>query len=361
MFLNKSLIGMVAVGTTLTASVYATDYSESFESGTVGASLELNDWTGYGTYETTEGQNLAAGTPLGGAHTKHVAVDGSVEATFPATNGDAQLDMLVRVAVPDEALSTMTDATAKFAIAIDRASETTGTLKYWNATSSAWVSLGDTVYTEGQWIRVLVLLSANNGRCKVSVDGNACVTANGYKAATGADTNGAWYPVIQTANLLASMKVVGTTALDDIKLTHGTSASFAPTYEDASGQPVTVVQNETTIPMSWFDENSIPTNVTAATDGSGMSIADKYVTGLDPNNGDKFELKNMAMNKESGTVKANLTLPACNPPSGGTLKIQTSSGDGSWSDAATVSAGATSAEIPLGSGNVTYFRMVLDN
>ena len=352
MSFNKSLC--VALGVLAATSVMA--YEQSFEGTTEGNPLDLAGWGGYGTYSNTVGQVLAAGTPIEGAHTKHLAVDGWVTNTLDGTAGDAQLDMLVKVAKPDEELSGMSDGEAKFAMAIDL----DGTLKYW--TGTAWSALGATTYDEGQWIRVAVVYDQTGQRCKVSVDGNACVTANGYKTAT---TNviggGAWYPVIQAATKIASLKVVGTTALDDVKVAYNSNSSYVPEYKDASGNDIVVAQaGGVDVPMSWFDQNSIATNVTTATDGSGMTIAEKYETGMDPNGGEKFEMKNMSMAEVSGAVKATITVPACTPPAGGVVKIKTSADKSSWTTGATLAPGATTAPVELQSGNVTYFRMVLD-
>ena len=353
MSLNKSLctvLGVLAV-----SSVMAFEQSFEGEGIVVGNALELTGWGGYGTYSNTVDQSsLPAGTPIEGAHSKHLAVDGWVTNTLDGTAGDAQLDMLVKVARPDEALSGMTDTEAKFAMAIDD----DGTLKYW--TGSAWAALGSTQYTEDQWIRVAVIYDNGGQRCKVSVDGNACVTEAGFKAATGSEKGGAWYSVIQAATKIASLKVVGTTALDDVKVAYGSNGSYVPQYKDASGNDIVVAQTGgVNVPMSWFDQNSIATNVTTATDGSGMTIADKYQTGMDPNGGETFSMKSMTMTKVSETVKATVTVPACTPPTGA-VKIQTSADKSSWTDGATLTSGDTSAEVTLGSGNVTYFRMVLD-
>lgn len=368
MSLNKSLclaLGVTA-GMLIATNAMATDYAESFESCAEGASLELAGWGGYGTYSNTtaEARTLLAGTPLvtPTTHNIHLAVDGWVTNTL-TTAGDAQLDMLVKVACPDEPLSGMSDTEAKFAMAIDQ----DGTLKYWDGDS--WESLGLSAFTENTWIRVAVVY--NNGttvkRCKVSVNGNACVTPNGYTDATGSETGGPWYPTLdQSMTQISSLKVVGTTALDDIKVTYETSSSYAPTYQNADGSVVTVSKTPATgaaiaVPLGWFDQNNVATATNTATDGSGMTIADKYQTGIDPNSGEKFEMKSMSMTKDGSTVTAEITVPACNPPTGmGTVKIQTSADKSSWSAGTAVDPGATSASVDLSSGNVTYFRMVLD-
>ena len=358
MSLNKSLctvLGVLAV-----SSVMAFEQSFEGEGIVVGNALELAGWGGYGTYSNTVDQSLAAGVPISGAHTKHLAVDGWVTNTLTgATETDAQLDMLVKVARPDEELSGMSDTEAKFAMAID----TNGLLKCWM--NNAWVALSSTAFTEGQWIRVAVIYDKDGQRCKVSVDGNACVTANGFKAATGADTNGPWYPVIRTTTAISSLKVVGTTALDDVKVAYGSNSSYEPTYNDPStGNPITTDMaaasgSNVAVPLAWLDKNNIDVTVADAPDGSGMKVADKYQTGMDPNGGDAFVMKDMSMAIVSDTVKATVQVPACTPPSGN-VKIQTSTNKSSWTDGATLAPGATSAQLTLESGNVTYFRMVLD-
>ena len=358
MSLNKSLclaLGVTA-GMLIATNAMATDYAESFESVSVPGDLSLAGWGGYGSYTNTEDQSsLPAGTPIATTHSKHLAVDGWVTNTLEGTTGDAQLDMLVKVARPDEELSGMSDTEAKFAMAID----TNGLLKCW--LNNAWVALSSTAFTEGQWIRVAVIYDDDGQRCKVSVDGNACVTSSGFKAATGDDTNGPWYPVIRTTSAISSLKVVGTTALDDIKVAYGTTST--PEYKDASGNPITIAKTPATgsdvnIPLKWFDENNVATSATTAPDSSGMTIADKYQTGMDPNGNEKFEMKSMTMT-QGETVTATITVPACTPPSG-SVKIQTSTDKSSWDAGTAVAAGAESVDVTLKSGNVTYFRMVLD-
>ncbi len=356
MSFNKSLCTVLGVtaGMLIATNAMATDYAESFESGTAGGALALTGWGGYGTYSNTPSARvLAAGVPLTSEnHAVHLAVDGWVTNTL-TTAGDAQLDMLVKVARPDEELSGMSDTEAKFAMAID----TNGLLKCWK--NNTWVALSTNEYNEGEWIRVAVIYDNTGKRCKVSVDGNACITSAGYKAATGDETNGPWYPVLKNDMAgISSLKVVGTTALDDVKVAYGTSSSYTPEYKDANGDDIVVPKGGVNVPLAWFDKNNVATSATDAPDGSGMTIADKYQTGMDPNGNEKFEMKSMTMT-QGETVTATITVPACTPPSGA-VKIQTSADKSTWADGATVTSGATSAQVTLGSGNVTYFRMVLD-
>jgi len=360
MSFNKSLCAVL--GVLAISSVMA--YEQSFESGTVGNEFTgLSGWGGYGTYSNTtaEARTLAAGLPLTNTtHNVHLAVDGWVTNTLDGTTGDAQLDMLVKVAKPDEELSGMSDGEAKFAMAIDL----DGKLKYY--TGSTWAALGDTVYTDDQWIRVAVVYDQAGQKCKVSVDGKPCVTDNGYRTATtNVATGGAWYPLLIGATKISSLKVVGTTALDDIKVAYGSNSDYTPTYNDPStGAPITTDMaaasgSNVAVPLAWLDKNNIDVTVADAPDGSGMKVADKYQTGMDPNSGEAFKLKSMSMTTDGSKVTASITVPACTPPSG-TVKVQTSTDKSSWS-AGTAPVGTTATiDLPSGDSNVTYFRMVLD-
>ena len=335
----------------------ATEESQSFESFSQGdkidvAATQVTGWYGYGVVTNTESRTLAAGTPISGNHAKHVFVDGWVSNSFSTVTGNSRLDMLVQAARPEDALSEMTDTDAKFALAIDP----DGALRYWSG--SAWnnLSTNGTTYTEGQWIRVSLVLDTSNNKCKVSVDGQACVTDNGKVAADSNVSPGAWYPLITSASKIASMKVIGTTAIDDVLLTSDT----APSYKDASGADVVVAGEEANVPLAWYDVNNLPTNQVNATDGSGMTLAAKYLTGLSPNDGVAFKMETMTMLVDGDNVKARITIPACNPPTGYEVKIQTSANGTSWSEGATAAANATTVDVqlPSGANNVTYFRMV---
>lgn len=353
MSFNKSLCAVL--GVLAVSSVMA--YEQSFEGNDIvaGHALSLSGWGGYGTYSNTLDQlSLPAGTPIVGTHDKHLSVDGWVTNTLEGTAGDAQLDMLVKVARPDEELSGMSDNEAKFAMAIDL----DGTLKYW--TGTAWSALGATTYAEGQWIRVAVIYDNGSQLCKVSVDGNACNTASGYTTTNKTATGGAWYPLITTATKISSLKVVGTTALDDVKVAYNSNSSYVPEYKDASGNDIVVAQTGgVNVPMSWFDQNSIATNVTTTTDGSGMTIAEKYITGLDPNNGSKFEMTDMTMTRSGEMVQAVVAVPNTTPAPGYAIKVQTKNGGGSWSEGTAPSDGKATINLS-GDSNVSYFRMVVE-
>jgi hypothetical protein len=172
---------------------------------------------------------------------------------------------------------------------------------------------------------------------------------------------------LTSATKISSLKVVGTTALDDIKVAYESNSDYVPTYNDpTTGNPITTDMaaasgSDVAIPLAWLDKNNIDVTNPNAPDyaTSGMKVADKYQTGMDPNSGEAFAMKSMTMTESAGTVTATVNVPACTPPTG-TVKIQTSADKSSWSAGTAVDPGATSVSVPLASGNVTYFRMVLD-
>lgn len=346
MFTRKSMF--VALGAAVGVFVGYADapasLPQNFESATVDAAVTtLPGWTGYGTIEETASQTLSAGAPVSGDHTKNLAVDGWVAAdlTSAAATNDRQLDMLVKVARPDDALDGIGDADAKFALAID----TDGKLKYY--TSSAWADLGFEAFEEGTWIRVAVLFDSAEGKCKVSVNGEAA-TAN----------NGPWYPVLKNTTTIASMKVVGTTAIDDLVMGTAANSSYTPSYKDAAGNDIVIATGSTQVPLAWYDKNNVPTSAAggAAPDNSGMTTEQKFITGS-PLDGSKFELKAMTMKADDG-VKATVTLPEFNVAEGYTAKLQTSADNSTWSDSSVTPVSNTAVDVPLSNGNVTYFRLV---
>ena len=355
MFIRKSMfVALGAAAGVLGAYADGTPATlpQNFEFEVEGAAVTtLAGWTGYGTIEKPETAITlpTAGAPCSTAgHTKNLAVDGWVAADLTsasAASDDRQLDMLVKVARPDDALDGIGDADAKFALAID----TDGKLKYY--TGSAWADLGFAAFGEGTWIRVAVLFDSAEGKCKVSVNGEAA-TAN----------NGPWYPVLKNTTTIASMKVVGTTALDDLVMGTVANSSYTPSYKDAEGYDIVIATGSTDVPLAWYDKNNVPTSAAggAAPDNSGMTTEQKYITGV-PLDGSKFELKAMTMVKNGDVVKAKVTLPEFNVAEDFEAKLQISADNTAWSDSGvtSVSSGAQ-VEVPLSSGNVTYFRLIAE-
>ena len=338
---------------------------QSFEDVAVDAAVTtLTGWDGYGTVVATEDQTLKVGSPIANAtRTKHLSVNGWVTAEFDQTGNvnDRELEMLVKVALPDDELAEMTDAEAKFALAIDKTgTEGKGVLKYWKSTGAGapgWAPVNDDVYTEGQWIRVLVIFNAAKSRCKVVVDGSVATKGT---AADGTGT-GPYFPVLQPTTTLASMKIVGTTAIDDVTLAKKAVADYTPSYVGAQGE---ITQAGSQVTLAWLDANDLPANTTVtavATDASGLTYEQKFILGNKAADGKKFELQSIAMSKENAEVKVTIQAPVF-----GTLvepytaKIQTSTDGAAWSDGPAVTSGANVVlTLPAGEVKVTKFRVIV--
>ncbi len=353
---NSMIVALsVAVGT---LGAYGEDASssvakseQSFESFTTGTGVKeaITDWDGYGSIVEETLTLPDAGAPIQGNHTKNLAIEGWVTAPLTVdnpTSGDRQLDMLVKVALPEDALEGMNDAEAKFAIAVD----TDKHLKYYTGTE--WKTLGYGELTENNWIRVAILFDSTNKKVKISVNGEAA-------------PSGPWFDLLnkETATTIASLKVVGTTALDDLVVKAGNTAEYKPEYKDASGNDVMIATGtgtETTnVPLAWFDKNNVPTSVAGGSpDESGMTTEDKYITGVAIGDNSKFELKTMSLKSDSGSVKAEVELPAFDVAPGYKAVLQTSSNNKDWTDSAISGENSgKKVEVTLASGNVTYIRL----
>lgn len=338
---------------------------QSFEDVAVDAAVTtLTGWDGYGTIvETGQDQTLKVGSPIATTHTRHLSVNGWVEAAFDTTGdvNDRELEMLVKVALPDDELAEMTDTEAKFALAIDKTdTEGKGVLKYWKSTGDTgeWAPVNDDVYTEGQWIRVLVIFNAaNGGRCKVVVDGSVATKGT---AADGTGT-GPYFPVLKPTTTLASMKIVGTTAIDDVTLAKTAVADYTPSYVGAQGE---ITQAGSQVTLAWLDANDLPANTTVtavAADASGLTYEQKFILGNKAADGKKFELQSITMSKENAEVKVTIQAPVFGTPAAGyTAKIQTSTDGAAWSDGPAVTSGANVVlTLPAGEVKVTKFRVIV--
>ena len=324
---------------------------QSFEeAGADAAVTTLTGWDGYGTVVGTESTRvLSAGAPLPkAAHTKHLSVDGWVTAAFDTdgSTNDRELEMLVKVAKPDDALTDMTDEDAKFALAID----TDGKLKYW--TGSAWAALGDAAgYDNDTWIRVSIVYDSSTKMCKVAVDGK--IAMNGSTP---------WFPVLnQEMTTLSSMKVVGSTAIDDVTLAKTAVAEYQPSFVGPEGE---IKQDGSQVTLAWLDANDLPATQDVkdtASDESGLTYEQKFILGNKATDGNKFELKSISMSKSGETVKVTIKAPTFGTPAAGfAAKIQTSVDGAVWTDGASVTSGADVViDLPAGTAKVTKFRIVV--
>lgn len=314
---NRVLKTLCAAGCALIASVGAGDVtqkiSQPFATPTATTALGTGDyaaWSGNGTVtnSVTAVYASATGKPIAGATDKNVlTVEGKVTCTA-GTTGPTAVDMMVQVARPDEDLEALTDADVRFAVGVDK----TGKLNVFcgpkSGTANAWHALPGE-YAEGSWHRVTLRFDYTENICEVAVDGNPQVSEFGWQTPgkTGSAA-GCWYPLVTTGSGLSTVQIVGTTAVDDVVVTQGALSELVPALEGTGGT--------STIPNSWFVRNGVSStgvaDSTPASDNSDMTLKQKYLTGVSPVSGEKFEITGVTPAADGLT----LSVPAAQPPAG---------------------------------------------
>lgn len=332
---------LCAAGCALAAAVCvgADVVSQPFATATTDLStLTSGTWTGNGSVTNNAtavySADSVAGKPIPDATDKNVlSVEGKVQVAA-ATTGPTAVDMMVLISKPDDALETLADADVKLAIGVDQNCKLNVYCAPKSGSGNAWRVL-DTVYEEGSWHRVSLRFDYANGTCEVCVDGEPQVSANGYLTSDKSKTAaGCWYPLAQTAGGLASVQVVGTTAIDEVVVKSGTTlADVMPAYPAPMG--------DGTIPVSWRVANGIPSSMTDAPDGSGMTIQAKYASGISPLSGEKLAITAVA--PDAAGLK--LTVPAATPAAGYGNVIEVKNGD-TVVQSTEIDAGATTVTVP---------------
>lgn len=338
-----ALAAAVCVGADVVSQPFATATTDLSTLAPAGA------WTGNGT--VTGGDTApytmptTVGKPIADATDKNVlTVEGKVQVAA-ATTGPTSVDMMVQISKPDEALEALTDADVKLAVGVDQNCKLNIYCAPKSGTGNAWRVL-DTVYTEGSWHRVSLRFDYANGTCEVCVDGEPQVSANGFLTSDKKTGNGCWYPLAKTAGGLASVQIVGTTAIDEVVVKSGASlAEVMPVFPEPPAPAGDVASVE--VPVSWRVANGIPSSMANAPDGSGMTVKAKYVTGISPLGGEKFEIKAMAMSGAAGAVKATLTVPAMTPAAGYKNVVKYGATPTTMTQTQDIVSGATSVEIPV--------------
>lgn len=305
-------------------------------------------WEGYGSVTNqTVGYAKPAGvgSPINDSTDKlYLSVDGYVTCTAATTESKpATVDMMIQISRPDEALALPTGEKADD-IQIAVGVETDGTLKAYCKNRNGvtgWYALGETQYAEGAWHRVSFTFDYGNGTCQIRLDGEPLMTADGYltsdpKGASAAI--GSWYKLnTATVQKLSSLKVVGSTAIDEVVVKYGEGlGDVQPPLADIGGSTASGV------PYQWIAEQGITRAMAEgdAPDGTGMKVVEKYQAGFDVADGQKLEIKKMTMT----TGGAQLVVPVAQARDGFKNVIEVNKG-------ATVE--AERVDIPVGEGTVT--------
>ena len=305
-------------------------------------------WEGYGSVTNQAvgtGYAKSVGKPIAEAtDTFYLSVDGSVTCTAATEeNKPATVDMMIQISRPDEALALPTGEKAddiQIALGVD----TDGTLKAYcknRENVTGWYALGTTEYAEGAWHRVSFTFDYTKQTCQIRLDGEPLMTTDGYltsdpKGASAAI--GSWYKLnTATVQKLSSLKVVGSTAIDEVVVKYGEGlGDVQPPLADIGGSTASGV------PYQWIAEQGITRAMAEgdAPDGTGMKVVEKYQAGFDVADGQKLEIKKMTMT----TGGAQLVVPVAQARDGFKNVIEVNKG-------ATVE--AERVDIPVGEGTVT--------
>lgn len=284
---------------------------------------ESATWAGYGSVTNQNvgyAKPAGVGSPINVATDKlYLSVDGHVTCTAAtAENKPATVDMMIQISRPDEALALPTGETTD-GIQIALGVETNGTLKAYCTDKTTrtvdWYSLGEKTYAEGEWHRVSFTFDYKEQTCQIRLDGEPLMTEHGALTSDGTGgTTGSWYKLNTTTKKnLSSVKVVGSTAIDEVVIKQADSGKVTdvlPALADIGGSTGSV-------PNQWIAEQGITrAQAEAATlpDNSGMSALQKYQTGLPVGDGKTYVITAMSMAGEGDALNATLTVPAMTPP-----------------------------------------------
>ena len=211
-----------------------------------------------------------------------------------------------------------------------------------------WYQLTNTVYPATGWARVSFLFDYPRARCQVRIDGQPIMSANGYITADAAsdDTrSGAWYNLAKDgANGVASMKVIGCTAIDEV-LMNVDSAEYKLTEGAAFDG----------LPCAWYDQYGISWSASGVYDASGMTAAEKFNACLSPLDGQTFAIKSVTA--DAANSKAVVGIPATVNTPGRQVVLEYGSTPSMGSETP-VAAGDTTVDVALpAAGAVQYFRL----
>lgn len=337
-------------------------------------SNESATWDGYGSVTNqTAGyaKPTGVGSPIHGSTDKlYLSVDGHVICTAAtAENKPATVDMMIQISRPDEALALPTGEETTGDIQIALGVETDGTLKAYcknRAGVTGWYALGETQYAEGAWHRVSFTFDYGHGTCQIRLDGEPQMTAAGYLTSDpeGASAAiGSWYKLnTATVQKLSSLKVVGSTAIDEVVVKYGEGlGDVLPPLADIDGS------TGSGVPYQWIAEQGITrAQAEAATlpDDSGMSALQKYQTGLPVGDGKTYVITAMSMADENEYVWVTLTVPKMTPSEGRRNVVVWGTSPDKMNGRVELEANASAVDLkvaPVGASGVTKVYYQLKN
>ncbi len=265
------------------------DDAESFEAYATGAQTaygEVGGWTGAGEIIAADyTPPNPPGFPMPkDAHTKVLEVDDLAVRSFACTtNGNDRLDLMVAVVrrSADESPVEVKDGD-KVVIICD----TDGRLKLRcrNADGEAgWTTLSDTVYKNGDWVRLSVSLDSTTKPGEtyalVRINGTACFTDFGVRSPLDSTAGGAWHRTLETSadGKIAALELRGAVKVDDvIKTTEEFETELSAETTQIDGVSVAWLKAQG---LGLNPQKPIPAPKLRSL---GYLLADAYDAGLDP-------------------------------------------------------------------------------
>ena len=351
MMSKMKCFGVLAGCALATGALYANPYSQTFD-----GTPDLTGWTGGTVTASNVTYSSTAGLPISASlasDNKVLVVEGNTkyERAVLGADGTPLVDMMVQTARPDDEMgfpATETTGDIQIAVAVDSNGCFNAYCKDKAGTAVGWHKLSDKQYPAAGWARVSFLFDYPHARCQIRIDGQPIMSANGFITADAAATDtraGAWYNLAKDgANGVASMKVIGCTAIDDV-LMNADSATYKLT-EGAEFDG---------IPCAWYDKYGISWGGSGTYDASGMTAAEKFNACLAPYDGQTFAIKSVTT--DAANAKAVVGIPATvsTPGRQVVLEYGPTPAMGSVSP---VTAGETTVDVTLpAAGAVQYFRL----
>ena len=265
------------------------DFADSFEGYAVGshtASGEVGGWVGEAEVAAME---YAPPNPPGfpmpkDAHTKVLDVDDFAERSFSCTtNGNDRLDMMIAVVrrSNDEPPVEVKEG-EKVVIVCD----TDGRLRLRCRDADGeivWATLSDTVYANGEWVRLSVSLDSTTKPGEtyalVRINGEACFTDFGVRSPLDPTAGGAWHRTLEFCDggRIGALGLYGSVKVDDvIKTTEDFDAEISAETTHIDGVPVAWLRStglgfNPEVPMTSENLRNL-----------GYLLGDMFDIGLDP-------------------------------------------------------------------------------
>ncbi len=165
------------------------------------------------------------------------------------------------------------------------------------------------------WARVTMIIDNNANMYELAVDGVPCVSEAGYlrpDAEWEPSTKGAWYPIVAPAPATDSAKKIGELRIDGIAMVDDVLVQQSGGATFGNGAHNVGIDVSSDGEYSYFGTTNAPMDslvawgvsqknvMEAKLDDSGLTVSDKFVCGLDPADGSRFEILGCTSDKDDG-------------------------------------------------------------